>query len=129
MSEFHLNAKRSYLLYNDGCVICRELAAKVQEYSRHPLQILPLTSREAQELISQTYGEKPPDSFFYIIQDGDRIKALHGVRAALRIGAAVGVTNSIRLLGVYLDYRRRLAEQAGRTRSGCCGILEEDEEL
>lgn len=108
---------RQILLYNDRCSMCRDLASKVFAYSRESIETLPLTNSRAHELIHRSYGEKHPNSFFFITQDGAQVKAAHGVRAALRIAHSVGLGNSLRLLDSYLHYRGQPVAKA----YACCG--------
>lgn len=106
------------LVFDGECSLCTRLAHGIHRGSNHRVRLLALRSEEAQRLLRALYPDGHPSSFFLITQDGEVVKARHGVGAAFSIAGSVGLRNSFGLSGLYLRYRGFMGLSK---RAGCCG--------
>ena len=107
--------EQTTLLYDAKCPVCRNLALKVHNHARKPIEIVALSDPQASERLKSFYPNGW-DHDFYLLENGSCRK---GVSAIPKLVGALGVKRFGSLLAEYATYRinKRACSTKGRDKA------------
>lgn len=107
-NELMGNSSNGTVVYDGQCQVCRQLAFKLRDTSNGTIDILPLESPEAEELL-QLFYPNGPEHDFYFVKDGSCSK---GLRTIPKIARATGIRDFGGLVKEYVILKNR-SNQSG----------------
>lgn len=97
------NNPKGTVVYDGQCQICRYLALKIRDSSNESIDVLPLESNKAKQLLQSFYSEEVEHDF-YFVEDESCSK---GIRAIPKIAQATGIRDFSGLIKSYATLKNR----------------------
>ncbi len=100
-----------YLIFNDSCPICRNLARTIEQAAAGKLKAISIFEPQAREWLARAYPGGWSYQPYLLIIKGDQVKGLAGTAMALRLGLLLGprrawhIWNLARRYGITFPYR------------------------
>lgn len=92
------------LLFNGACSFCASLAENICNSASTKLEILPLQSDRANNLLKEIYPNGAEFTFYFIYEETTPKKSYKGLVASIQLFKIVPLTKFLLFVGMYLNY-------------------------
>lgn len=93
------------LIFNGHCGMCRTLANQINSISMKKISVVPLGSREAEDLLHEFYPNGHPFSYFLIERRNGKAETHAGFGAIMKLARLLPLGGSIRAPYTFMHYK------------------------